>query len=283
MIHKELMKRYFQAMLSGSFLLLLPVLARALASYESSGSVAAFNYSMRLVEFPLAIAVTFLAVVLFPRLSETYINNDELHRKLIKLGMRITLLLAVVATLSLGLLTAEYTELVYGYGNMLDNDLSVIQQLTFIGMLSVPLQGVSVLMTAICNSRKNTLMPMVINAIGVVCFLIFGFFNIFGQGLAGLMWGIFSAHCVIFLLFILLLKIDKLVWQVVFLEREFLGGMMCSAGVLLLCVFAIQALDVSAFFTLFISMLAALLSLSLMIFLNRDFRFELTNQIRGKL
>jgi putative peptidoglycan lipid II flippase len=58
-LHRPLVVRYGQAMMSGSLLLLFPVIARALASYEGEGSIAMFNYSMRLIEFPLAIAVTF--------------------------------------------------------------------------------------------------------------------------------------------------------------------------------------------------------------------------------
>jgi len=77
LVDQKLMIRFLQASSAGGLLLLLPVTARALASYSGEGAIASFNYAIKLTEFALGVTITVLAVAIFPKLSESFAARDE--------------------------------------------------------------------------------------------------------------------------------------------------------------------------------------------------------------
>ena len=183
LLRKPIVVQYCQAMLSGSLLFMFPVVARAVASFEEVGSIAILHYSMRLIELPLAIFISFVAIVLFPRLAQSFKTDHELHRCYIRYGVQATLALSIVISIVLVMLVDEYSMFVYGYGDMSESNVARISYLVSIGLLILPLKGLAVYNMAVFNSRMNTRTPMLINGTGLMLFLGLLKFEILGSGL----------------------------------------------------------------------------------------------------
>lgn len=277
-----LILRYGQAMMSGSMLLLFPVVARAMASYEGDGSVALFNYATRLIEFPLVIAITFLAAIFFPRMAKTFSCDLKQHKQLIHYGLQITLGISIVAAITLISLNDDYTDIVYGYGDMQDSDVARVAALISIGLVALPLQGVSIFLTAVFNARKNMLTPLYINGAGLLIFLFFNALNVFGQGLQALMWGMVVSYGFICILQFMFLKIEGLSWGDVLLNKAYISGFIFSVALTVSANNWINNSEFSAVFSLTLACLMALLSLFVMALFNKEFRLMLGERFGAK-
>lgn len=282
LIDRAILSRYSQAMLSGSALVLFPVVARALASYHGEGSVALFNYAVRLVEFPLAIAVTFLAAVFFPRLAKSYADDQKLHRQQIRYGVQITLALSLVAMIVLISLNQAYTHAVYGYGSMDQASLRLVMTLVGIGLITLPLQGLSSFLTAVFNARKNTRTPLLINGAGLLFFLAISSTELLGKSLEALMWSMVSGYALICILQLLFMKIDMFKWRHVFLNAEFLMGGSCALALSGLLSYGLNIANFSVWSSLALGAVAALVALSIMVLFNSDLRMIVTARMSKK-
>ena len=274
-LNKALLIRYAQVMLSGSVLLLFPVVARGLSSYEETGSVAIFNFATRLIQFPLSIAVTFLVVIFFPKLSQSFSEDRILHHQLIRYGVQITLGLSIVAAITLIFFSDAYAQLVYGHGNMQNTSLAMISALTSIGLLSLPLQGFSNFLTAVFNSRKDTLTPLILNGIGLAFFLLVSKAGVFGKGLLSLMWGMVVSYGLICILQIIFLKIEAFSLRHVILDRSFLTGIVCATVLLAFANSWIGKAGLPAWVSLLLAGFVALMSLSVIALFNDNLRNNL--------
>lgn len=174
-IHQPLIVRFFQVAGNGCVLLCFPVIIRAFASYSGEGSVAQISYAIKLVELPLAITVTFLATILFPRLSLAYKEDILLFQQLVVWGVRATFFLSLMSIAALVPVSAELTKLVYGYGNMTDHDISQVSSLLSIGFLYIPFMGMATFVTAVLNAQKDakTSLWISVAALSVLFLLVF--------------------------------------------------------------------------------------------------------------
>jgi len=279
LLNKGILLRYMQALLSGSILLFIPVLAKAFASYSGEGSVAIMNYSTRLIEFPLAIAITVFTVTLFPRLSDSFINNKKLYNKLVGYGSQATLGISILIMIALILLSSHYVDVVFNYGNMQTGDLFTIQQLISIGLFILPLQGMSFFLTAVFHSQKNTKVPLIINSIGLLVFIMIYINSIFGNNLESIMWAMVCSYGLTFVLQLFLLKIDDLKIGQVFLNSEFVAGLFVSSVTLYLLVSWVNNANFNSIIILFIAVLVGLLSLIILAVFNQEFRVLIKNKV----
>lgn len=169
-INGELFVRFLQVASAGSVLLCFPVVVRAVASYHGDGAVAQVSFALKLIELPLALTVTFLATVLFPRLSKAFQQDQELFGTLVVWGARLTLFLSLLALAVVAPLAPVLTQLVYGYGSMTPAAVQDIAQLLQQGALYIPFMGLATFIAVVFNARKETLVPLVINlvALGVL-------------------------------------------------------------------------------------------------------------------
>lgn len=205
-IDRALFIRYLQVAGSGSLLLCFPVIVRAFVSNLGEGSVAQISYAIKLVELPLALTVTFLSVVFFPRLASAYGKENKQFSELVVWGMRLTLFLALVATVSINSIAPALVQLVYGYGSMTKEAISTVTHLFELGLISLSCMGVANFITAVFNAQKDTRTPLIINsvALGVLLLLL-----IFGgaESMEGVMVSLVVAYAVSAILFVLMLFI----------------------------------------------------------------------------
>lgn len=282
LVHRTLLKHYFQAMMAGSILLLLPVIARAMASFSGDGSLALFNYAMKLIEFPLTIAVTFIGIILFPRIAKSFGDNIKLHHQLVKTGVQITLILAIISTVSLQLLSWEYVQVVFGYGAMdLDGQKMIVDLIT-IGLIVLPLQGLAIFLTLTFNARNETRIPMIINIVGLVIFLVLINIESFGQDLFSLMWALLATYAIICCMQLMSLKIDNFKWFDVFFERWFVMGLLLIIPTLYFINLALANLALSSWLAIGLSALTGFVALFLFALLNMPLRKALVISMRGK-
>lgn len=220
LITSTLIKRYLQAFMSGSIFLLFPVVARAFASLGGDGSIAIFTYSMKLIELPLIISATFISIVLFPRLAASYNEDLNLHKKLIKYGIQFMLALSVIVTFILVFLVEEYVSFVYG-GGVDDQSLGIINQITKIGLFSIPFQCLNIFYTTLNNSRGDTKNPMYVNLFGLAIIfftLQYGIGNVTAENV---MWVVSGTYVLCFFFHLLLFSCSEFKLITVFSNKAF--------------------------------------------------------------
>ena len=279
LLNKDILLRYFQALLSGSSLLFIPILARVFASYAGEGSVAIMNYSTKLVEFPLLIAITFFIVVLFPKLADSFINDKKVYKKITHYGAQSIMAVSVLITIALILLSGHYVDIIFNHGNMSAEGLAKIQTLIEIGLLVLPLQGGTLFFTAVFHSQKNTKTPLIVNSAALLMFVLLYLGGVFDSDISMIMWGMVASYALAFGLQILLLKVDniKLFW--VFFKIEFVAGLLLSSVVLYLFSAWIGSAQFASIITLLLSAVIGIIALITLALFNQEFRLLIKNNL----
>ncbi|NOX09287.1 MAG: hypothetical protein GXP22_07370 [Gammaproteobacteria bacterium] len=271
-VNKGLLLRYGQAMLAGSTLLLIPVAARAMASYSGDGGIAVFNYASKLIEFPLVIAVTFLSAVLFPRLASSYQSDRQMHMRLVKIGLQLSLGLSITAVIFLSGLHHDYISFVFGYGVMTQTDLNNINSLLSIGLFSLPVLGVSSMLTAGFNARQQPFIPMVINTLGLGFFIALVWTLDIAHSLTALMWALVGSYTLICAGHIMAFRLSDFSWADMLAGRVFISFFIPLMLVTGISVYIISGLDLSSWLRLFIAALLVFSFMILMVFRNAEIR-----------
>ena len=94
-----------------------------IASFLISGSVAWLYYSDRLLEFPLGVFGIALATVVLPNLSEAHYQKGASHfNQTLQWAIKISLLIAIPATIGLFLLSQPILATLFQYGAFAAND-----------------------------------------------------------------------------------------------------------------------------------------------------------------
>ncbi len=93
------------------------------ASYLATGSVSWLYYADRLMEFPTALLGVTLGTVLLPSLAKHHADESgSEYSKLLDWGMRLTLMLALPATVALAVLAIPLVATLFHYGNFSVHD-----------------------------------------------------------------------------------------------------------------------------------------------------------------
>lgn len=171
-IDTPLFLRYLQALSAGSLLLLLPVIARALASLEGPGGFASLNYAAKLVDLPMGVGLGVFSVVLLPKLSECFAyGRDEEGVSLARNGMLGIFAISYTLILIFAWWGETLTEIVYGWGAMSEQDTHEIAFLAALGMALLPAQGAATLLAATANARKDTALAFRSSLAGLAVFV----------------------------------------------------------------------------------------------------------------
>lgn len=239
LIDRQLIKRYLNAMTAGGLLLLLPVMARALASLHGAGGISLFSYAMKLVEFPLSISVMVLSAGIFPLLSQCFVRNEEDCGEIVGTGIHVVLLITVAMVLPLSWYAGDIAHLVFARGAMEPGQVTIIGRLVALGVLALPLQGIASILTATYNAANDTAFIMKLNIVGVVLYLTIGYWSISHIGLSALMVSLVAVYGIIVLMQLLALRkrlslnIMETLWHKK-IVRSLIMMLLAGAGLLLL-------------------------------------------------
>jgi len=282
LIGKSFFKHYGRAMLAGSILIFFPVIAKAVASFLGEGSYATMDYSLKLIQFPLVIAVTFIATVFLPQLSSAHKSDRELFSKLFKYGIQATIAISCIAAVSLYYVSEQYSALVYQHGEMEETSVRVIGSITSIGLLSLPLQGLIGFLTVTCFAQKNTKIPLILNGVGLIVFIFLSVFGLFGEGLNPLMWSLVVSYGCIFLFYALLFKSKETNAIGAVLQPQLLIPLVVSITFLLGTGELISRQDFSPIVAVSLSFLSGVLALLFVGVAHHEFRNKVLNWFRSR-
>ncbi|RMC99697.1 murein biosynthesis integral membrane protein MurJ [Aquitalea palustris] len=166
------------------------------ASFLPTGSVSWMYYADRLMEFPSGVLGVALGTILLPSLSKHAASkSDSEFSVLLDWGIRLSLLLAVPATVGLGLLSGPLLSTLFMYGRFTAHDALMSQQAVIaysLGLLGLIL--VKVLAPGF-YARQDIKTPVRIALITLGCTQLMNLMFVFSLKHAGLALSIGLASC----------------------------------------------------------------------------------------
>lgn len=195
-VEKELIRRYIELLISSGILFLIPVIARAFASYEDDGSISLISYAIKLIEFPIGLMS--FSIILLPILSKQLTSNDDLMhaRSLINISIMVILILSVPSILIFFLFANNIIHIIFGHTKI--NNLETLSMLSKILFFSIPFQGILTIISAILNAKRTTFPILLSNVCGCGIFTLCGLIFRPSYGLYGLACGLVLSYFFIF-------------------------------------------------------------------------------------
>lgn len=142
------------AALSSGLLMLLPLMARSLASTTGEGALASFNYAWKLVELPLVLAIQLVASLAFPAITRTEPGSAE-RAQALQMAFVLAWALACAAVAAVASFSSALAQLLFGWGRMSADNLEVIARWSAIGVWSLlPQALVAVLLTVMATGQQ---------------------------------------------------------------------------------------------------------------------------------
>jgi putative peptidoglycan lipid II flippase len=168
--------RYPQALGATSAIVLVPFVARTMASLGAAGDVAALTYALRLVEFPLGAFLTVGAVAALPHLADLVVEHRHAEASSL-LGdlLRATTALTVPITTGLVAVAVPIAALLYGRGAVAPNAVEQIGSVAAIALLSLPAQGANAAFTAVYVADRRLAIAFAINFAALAAFAVLAF------------------------------------------------------------------------------------------------------------
>lgn len=170
LIEKQLLKKYFQAVIAGGTFFMFPVVARSFASNYGEGAIASFSYAMRLIEFPLLISVTFISIIFYPRLAKLFGESRSRFNKMAASAIHLVFVLGSLSTCVLVAISHFYSDLVYGRV-LIASEVAQISAFVEVGLLAIVFQGFISVSTAALNAMGKTKVPLYLNTTALFLFL----------------------------------------------------------------------------------------------------------------
>jgi putative peptidoglycan lipid II flippase len=139
------------------------------ASFLVTGSVSWLYYADRLMEFPSGMLGVALGTILLPSLSKYHADADhEEYSRLLDWGLRVTVLLAVPATVALAVLALPLIAALFHYGRFAAEDVSMTRQ----ALMAYSVGLVGIIMVKILApgfyARQNIATPVKIGILTLV-------------------------------------------------------------------------------------------------------------------
>lgn len=146
LLNSELIRQYLASFSFVTILVLLPPIARAIASYGETGALALFNFAYKLVELPLGVALSSIAIVLLPRLAAGFSGLDRSTAEVnLSAGIRTTLLISLGIAIPAIFFPELLVRLAFFNADFTPEQVTQLARLTAIGFLSLPFQGLLVI------------------------------------------------------------------------------------------------------------------------------------------
>ena len=148
------------------------LLDRNLASRTGEGSIAAMNYATRLVQLPLGLVGSAIALAVLPLLAAAGGNANLVEfRRILNQGVRLILLLMLPIFALMLVWHQPIVELVYQRGAFDAADASATGLALFLYSLQLPFTGLDQLFIFAYYARKNTRTPVLVGVLGIGFYL----------------------------------------------------------------------------------------------------------------
>ena len=178
----EIASDFFHGLIASFALIMVPVIIRSVASNFGPGYLSAFNYAMKLVELPLAILITTIATVAYPKFCQYHFDNhsDKFHRRF-QDSLNKSWLLSLSVLIFGWPLSSVIIQLFFGNGLINQGMLFILVDLTKIALLSVPFVGINTLMICALNAKGLSKFVVQRNITSLVILLIILSFGVYEQ------------------------------------------------------------------------------------------------------
>lgn len=190
-----LRKRYVDALVASTALFVFPLIGRAIASGAGDGGLAIFNYASKLIELPLAIAITMVSTVVFAPLARQIQQGGD-WSGLWANSQRLVVALAVIITMVTVTFSQSLADVAFGWGAMTPAGRHEIARQCSVGMLSLALQGMFGLNNLVLAAFHETRRMMLYSLTGLLVFGVSGHLLFRVAGGAGLMAALVLAYAV---------------------------------------------------------------------------------------
>ncbi len=148
------------------------VLDRNLASCTGQDSIAAMNYATRLVQLPLGLVGTAIALAVLPLLAAAGGRADTADfRRILSQGIRLILMLMLPVFALMVIWHQPIVALVYERGAFDASDADATGLALLLYSLQLPLTGLDQLFIFAYYARKNTLTPVLVGILGIGFYL----------------------------------------------------------------------------------------------------------------
>ncbi|RYX91183.1 MAG: hypothetical protein EOO28_26800 [Comamonadaceae bacterium] len=124
------------AALSAGLPLVLPFVARSMASQAGEGELATFNYAWKLLELPLILGVQLVASLSFPAISRAFAGEGD-PASTVRQSFALAWTLGCAAAAALLLMAPALAQLLFGWGRMTPASLMRLSQWAAVGAWSL--------------------------------------------------------------------------------------------------------------------------------------------------
>jgi murein biosynthesis integral membrane protein MurJ len=182
-----LWRRYAEATGAAAVVFAAPLVARALASLASDGTVAVLHYATRVLEVPMGLAIGVVPVVLFPKLSAAFsANNQPRFHTLLSDGWIGMVALSVPVAGTLLVFGDVAARAVFALSGFEETAVSAIGQSIALGAVGLPALGAAFLYQSALNARLDTRGPLIASAVYLGLLVVSGRPAVAAGGGAGL-------------------------------------------------------------------------------------------------
>ena len=210
LVSRILFQRYYQAVIALGLLSLFPVIVRVFSTTQGEGSLAMANYALRLVELPMGVIVGVFSVVLFPHLVGFYKDKNETEFSAVLTKGLFWAVACAVSIMSVIIINSEtIVALVYGWGEMSENNLSNIALLLMVSVLSLPFQATTIMLISAFNAQNDTKTPIKLGFFAVSFLLFSCWYGGETLGLKGIVLAFVLSHLFMFIGLLLTFKLSK--------------------------------------------------------------------------
>ncbi len=169
---RRILLLYGPVALGIGFSILGTVIDRWLAS-GFPAALATMRYATTLVQFPLGLVASAVALAVLPTLARQSATADEdAFRSTLAMGLKVVLLLVLPATAGLAALALPITQLLLERGAFSAADTAITATALLLYLPGLPAAAIDQVLIFAFYARKNTLTPNLIQGAAILCYLL---------------------------------------------------------------------------------------------------------------
>ncbi|MCH9657051.1 MAG: polysaccharide biosynthesis C-terminal domain-containing protein [Planctomycetes bacterium] len=186
-LNRELLVKYFQALAAIGVVVAFPVVSRSFAS-AFEGGISLFEYAQKLVELPRGLFGAVLAMVIFPRLSRDFSEENMTEgTNLISQSAGLILLISIPVTVAVYGCAEPVVSLLFERGKFSATDAANTAQLLQIAILSMPALILSILTMNVFYAKHETIIPFKLSLVSLLVLVVLSIMLRNSMGISGVM------------------------------------------------------------------------------------------------
>lgn len=191
-LHVSHLHRYNLALITGVMIQMLPLYGRSISSsFGGAGALSIYNYAYKFIEFPIALGISVISTLIFPKLSALAVAQDkQSHRQLVEKYQNFMFALCMPLTLLVPSLLLRLAEHSISLKQIPAEDLSKILYLVLIGFLAFVIRGLNEVYVITMNSLGDVKHPMQSTLLSSLVALVTIYYFTKFFGIEGSFWGL---------------------------------------------------------------------------------------------